>query len=119
MRHLGTALLALVLLCAPSARAETAAPAGADIFKSRCARCHGERGDGDSEIARVVRPAPSNLLVSTLSTAEKVRIVTAGGAAVGRSAVMPEWGKDLSGAEIRAVVAFIENRRIVAAHRRP
>ena len=82
-------------------------PAGRAVFVQRCATCHGEKGDGQSKLAQMLDPKPANLLVSRLDGAARNRIVREGGAAVGRSPVMPTWGAELTESELRDVIAYV------------
>jgi mono/diheme cytochrome c family protein len=102
-----------------AAGAQPSTVRGAQVYQANCARCHGEKADGDSPIARVISPRPPNLITSTLSAADKERIVVRGGAAVGRSPTMPEWGKELSAEDIRDVLAFVQSKHDAAMEKRP
>ncbi len=68
-------------------------------YLAYCAMCHGPRGAGDGEVAVALRR--SGILVPRLDDGTRLarvgregvlRIVVEGGAHVGRSNVMPEWG---------------------------
>ena len=68
-------------------------------FLAYCGMCHGPRGAGDGEVAAALKR--SSIIVPRLDDAARLakigregvlRIVTEGGAHVGRSNVMPEWG---------------------------
>ncbi len=68
-------------------------------YLAYCAMCHGPRGAGDGEVATALRR--SGIVVphlddaarlATVGRAGVLRIVVEGGAHVGRSNVMPEWG---------------------------
>jgi mono/diheme cytochrome c family protein len=79
---------------------------GSSVFATRCAVCHGVDADGGSKLAPLMPVKPANLRVSRLSDEERRRIVTEGGASVGRSPNMPAWGGELSRSELAAVLAF-------------
>jgi mono/diheme cytochrome c family protein len=81
--------------------------AGRALFLQRCATCHGEGADGQSKLGQLLNPKPANLLVSQLDSAARNRIVRNGGAAVGRSPVMPNWGAELTETELRDVIAYV------------
>lgn len=81
--------------------------AGRALFVQRCATCHGEKADGQSKLAQMLNPKPANLLVSQLDSVARNRIVRNGGAAVGRSPVMPNWGAELTETELRDVIAYV------------
>lgn len=57
-------------------------------------------------------PPPANLLKSRLDVAEKLRIVTKGGAAVGRSANMPAWKAELTPDQIKSVVLYVQSLNV-------
>ena len=80
---------------------------GEHIFKTRCVVCHGVNADGQSDLARIMRPPPANLRRSKLDDAQRTQIVSKGGEAVGRSPNMPIWELELTPEEIRAVVTYV------------
>ena len=80
---------------------------GAASYRRHCVQCHGEQADGRGPLAVKYKPAPSNLAASARTDDYKAQIITRGGKAMGRSAVMPEWGLELSGQEIVALVAYL------------
>lgn len=107
--YLGRITATAAMLWLASAQAvEGLALDGEAIFKSRCAVCHGIRADGRSDLARIMRPPPANLRRSVLSDKAQSDIVRRGGAALGRSPSMPEWGVELTEEELRAVLAYIK-----------
>lgn len=111
---LAAAVLAIAA-CATHAQAELpAAPApdaGHDLYMKYCALCHGERADGNGRMRLISHnPPPANLRVSVLNDEQKADIIGKGGAAVGRSSVMPAWDGQLNDAEIRQVVAYLRTQ---------
>lgn len=114
---IGTMLAALLLLASSGSSAEpadtTAAATqarGRAVFVEHCARCHGDRADGDSRVAAVLRPPPANLRASTMSADDLERMIRLGGeAAFGRSPTMPAWGETLQDAQIRDVIGYIRS----------
>jgi len=115
--HCMAMALAIGPLAVPAPRAEErfvggSAAAGRTVFSTYCIRCHGEQADGNSELARVLRPAPANLRRSALTAEQKVRVVHLGGpAGLGRASVMPSWDGILSDGQILDVVAYVETLR--------
>ena len=99
-------LLSAVLMTCAAAQAEPARE-GDRLYQANCARCHGARADGDTAIAKVVKPPPPDLRRTGLNDAQIREIVTHGGEGVGRSPIMPNWGFQLSSEEIDAVVAYV------------
>ncbi len=116
--RLGLRCLPLLLLPATAcglAQDPTAAAAsatmGAAVFQKYCALCHGEQADGNGVAAHLHDPRPANLTISPYTDAYKENIIRNGGKALGRSAGMPPWGKQLSDAEIKSVVAYLRTLR--------
>lgn len=77
---------------APSAG--PAEPVAPDVaFRQTCAPCHGEGGAGDGAAAASLDPKPANftdaVFWETRDVAHVARVLREGGAAVGRSALMP------------------------------
>ncbi len=80
---------------------------GEAVFKTNCILCHGIKGDGKGRAAVLYNPPPANLTLSDKNDAYKRMIITMGGAAMGRSAVMPVWGEQLTVQEIDDAVAYL------------
>jgi len=103
-------LVAAALLASTATAAHAQQPdltAGRALFVKRCSVCHGEKADGNSNLARMLDPKPANLLVSKLDSVARNQIIRKGGAAVGRSPVMPNWEAELSEAELRDVIGYV------------
>ena len=103
-------LLAAALVAAPAAHARDDADrvrTGEGVYKRHCAQCHGPDADGQGIHAKRFNPPPSNLSTSKRSDDYRMQIITVGGLNMGRSAVMPEWGLELSGQEILDVVVYL------------
>lgn len=77
---------------APTVGAEDLA-AATRLYAARCAECHGATGEGDGPRAAALRPRPQRLSdrmwQSNVSNARLQRVILFGGAAVGKSEVMP------------------------------
>ena len=104
--HLGVALL--VLLAVPACGSDEAVSASSadafdagynppvestEIFAIRCSVCHGTSGVGDGAAAVALDPKPRNYQDKTwqasVSNEEIAEIIVKGGAAMGKSALMP------------------------------
>jgi len=85
---------------------------GEAVFKANCILCHGVKGDGKGRASVLFNPPPANLTRSDKNDQYKTMIITYGGAAMGRSPVMPVWGEQLSSQEIEDVVNYL--RTLVA-----
>ena len=80
---------------------------GEAVFKANCLLCHGVKGDGKGRASVLFNPPPANLTLSDKNDDYKKMIITYGGAAMGRSEVMPIWGEQLSSQEIEDVVKYL------------
>jgi cytochrome c5 len=80
---------------APTAAPLAAAPAESaeDVFKNRCGPCHGTSGKGDGPAAVALTPKPRDYTdvewQKTVTDDQLKKTILYGGAAVGKSAVMP------------------------------
>ena len=83
---------------------------GKALFDQYCSTCHGDEGKGDGQNASNLNPAPPDLTVSpNMRDATYVRKVIAdGSAAVGRSALSPPWGRNLSAQQVDYLVAYCQ-----------
>lgn len=63
------------------------------IYEERCASCHGEKGNGDGPGAFAVKPRPRDYTDAewqkTVTDEELAKAIVKGGAAVGKSYMMP------------------------------
>ena len=94
-----------------TAPSPVAASAGLDAFKSRCAPCHGETGHGDGPASAALTPKPRNYTDKTWQSSVKdediKKTILYGGAAVGKSPLMPA-SPDLDGKpELDGLVAVV------------
>ena len=91
---------------------------GSAIYQANCARCHGERGEGQpnwkvSNPDGTVPPPPHDATGHTWHHADGLlyRIVHDGGKIYesgGFKSQMPAWGDTLSPDEIRAVITYLK-----------
>jgi len=81
---------------------------GEAVFKTNCILCHGINADGKGRAAVLYDPPPANLTKSDKNDEYKTLIITLGGAAMGRSPVMPVWEGQLTPQEIKDVVAYLK-----------
>jgi len=80
---------------------------GEAVYKTNCILCHGLKADGKGRASVLYDPPPANLTKSDKNDEYKTLIITLGGAAMGRSEVMPVWGEQLTTQEISDVVAYL------------
>ena len=97
---------------APKPVASTPDPAGgAADYATFCATCHGPTGDADTPMAENLDPRPARHsdghIMNGLSDDYLFQVIQEGGAAVGKSPLMPGWGGSFSEAQIRDLVAYI------------
>jgi mono/diheme cytochrome c family protein len=85
--------------------------AGAALYATYCASCHGPKGDGDGPVSAGLNPKPAKhsdaAYMDTLSDEHLFKVIKEGGPAVGKSPLMAPWGGTLSDAQIHDVVAFV------------
>lgn len=96
--------------CAPTGNLRGDAKRGAALHKERCAECHGLDGRAQVIVLHMDTPPHDQTdaeYMRKLPDAFLYLAVCRGGAAVGRSVVMPQWGDLLSDQDIRDLVAWI------------
>jgi mono/diheme cytochrome c family protein len=83
---------------------------GKRIFYQQCVWCHADATPAGPSNRSNVTPTPPLLndgnVLNGVSDEFLQNIITLGGSAMGKSAMMPPYGKTLSEQEIRAVIAF-------------
>lgn len=83
---------------------------GKRIFYQQCVWCHADATPAGPSNRSNLTPVPPLLNDGATLNAESdeylQNIVTLGGSAMGKSAMMPPYGRMLSGEEIRSVIAF-------------
>jgi mono/diheme cytochrome c family protein len=104
-----TALSYIPVLAYPSGIPGSALT-GMDLYETRCAACHGERGDGQGFAAEALIVQPADFRADTLVAAgdwdglfDRIR---EGGRTVHGSS-MPPWGSALSDTQIWDLVAYV------------
>lgn len=83
---------------------------GKRLFAHYCVTCHGEAGTGDGQNAYNLEPKPPDFQQSLPLHAVPYRrqIIESGTAAVGRSALCPPWGRNLSATQIDTLLAYLD-----------
>ncbi|GAB1264740.1 c-type cytochrome [Aurantivibrio infirmus] len=103
---------ALALLDTVSHSESTSLRNGSRLFSYRCALCHGEVGEGDGRMAKVIRsPPPADLTASRVPDDYLTKIIMGGGVSVNRSPQMPPWQDELNSAELNSIIIFIKSIR--------
>ena len=96
---------------APAGNLRGDATAGAQLYATYCASCHGPDGKGDGPVAQTLQPRPANhtdhVYMGTLSDEHLYQVISKGGASVGKSPLMAPWGGVVNEEGIRDLIAFI------------
>jgi mono/diheme cytochrome c family protein len=105
---LAGAILAPVMASGQSPSPPKDIARGKDLYVRYCSGCHGEDGRGE---AKTFRPSVGNLAVKDLmdqvSDEYLFTVIKNGGAAVGKNAAMPAWGKQLADQDVWNVIGFV------------
>lgn len=84
---------------------------GKRIFYADCVWCHAEATPAGPSNRSNLTPVPALIndgaVLNGLSDEYMKNIITLGGSALGKSAMMPPWGRTLSPEDIKAVMAYI------------
>ena len=78
---------------------------GALVYRTYCADCHGETGDGTARATKLYGVA--RLKIGAMSRADFEEIVLVGGEALGKSPYMPPWRDELSKEQVADVVTYL------------
>lgn len=109
---LGIVLLAVWVASAAAASAGDSAK-GKTIFSKSCAGCHGESGKADGSASAALNPKPKDLSDKAYNTKLDNTylhdIIAKGGPAVGKAAMMPQFGSQLKEQDVNDVVAYIRS----------
>lgn len=102
-------IMIVIALSSGFAIAKGNADNGKSLYAAKCATCHGPAGKGDGVAAASLTPKPrdltDNAYMKTLSDQQLADVLKKGGAAVGKSPLMPASG--LKDEEIPDMVAFL------------
>jgi mono/diheme cytochrome c family protein len=79
--------------------------AGANLFKTDCAACHGENGHGDGPASQALDPRPANLVDLSQISADDFLFWKISTGIEGTA--MPAWKGILTDKQIWQVIAFI------------
>jgi len=84
---------------------------GYDVYQHYCQICHGLDAQGDGFNAAMLDPPPRNFADEAFwkqaNDESLAAVISQGGKAVGKSVLMPLWGKTLDEQQIRDVVAYL------------
>ena len=83
---------------------------GKRVFYERCVWCHADSTPAGPSNRNNLSPTSALMndgaTLNALSDEYLQNIITLGGSAVGKSAMMPPWGRTLTQGEIRALIAY-------------
>ncbi|MDP3775221.1 MAG: cytochrome c [Gemmatimonadales bacterium] len=106
----GLTLCSLVALAALLGAHRGQTPAtGRDVYRTRCAMCHGPEGRGDGPAGAALTPRATNLTVGADLTAVSDSVVRAIVTSGRRG--MPAFGRMLTRAQTDSVVAYLRTLR--------
>jgi mono/diheme cytochrome c family protein len=84
---------------------------GKRIFYAKCVWCHADTTPAGPSNRSNLNPTPplinDGTVYNSLSDEFIENVITLGGGAMGKSAIMPPWGRTLTQDEIQALVAYI------------
>jgi mono/diheme cytochrome c family protein len=84
--------------------------AGKQLYQQRCSPCHGPDGKANTPTAQALNPKPrdhtNGEYMNKLSNEHLAKVIKQGGAAVGKSPIMPPQA-DLSDQQIQDIIAFV------------
>ena len=103
---LAAAGVVAVGLAASSALAED----GKKLYDTTCASCHGAGGKGDGPMGQHLQPKPGDFATALKGKDDAYirKAVEGGGAAVGKSAMMPAYKGTLSEEQIQALIEHLK-----------
>ena len=112
----GIALLTLVVFSTMGVRESAAQQgvleSGKQLYQQRCAPCHGPDGKANTPTAQALNPKPRDhtdgAYMNALANDHLVKVIKQGGAAVGKSPIMPPQA-DLNEQQVRDIVAFVRS----------
>ena len=86
---------------------------GKKLYLTYCSSCHGDTGKGDGPAARSLPVKPADhtdgAVMNQLTDKFLLEIISKGGSAVGKSAMMPGWGGQLKESQVRDIVAYVRS----------
>ena len=104
------AILVAVVLLPTLALAQGNPAKGKEFYTKHCAGCHGPGGKGDGPAATALNPKPNDLTNKAYMAGLKDQylfdLIQKGGAAVGKSPLIPPFGSKLKEGEIRDLIAY-------------
>ena len=107
----GVVVLTAVALFPALVLAQGNAEKGKGLFAQYCVACHGPTGKGDGPAAAALTPKPTDFTnrayMAGLKDQYLFDLIQKGGAALGKSPLIPPFGSKLKDGEIRDVIAYL------------
>jgi mono/diheme cytochrome c family protein len=107
----GVVIIGVLMLSPAWVYAQGNAQKGKALFDQSCAMCHGATGKGDGAAAAALNPKPRNLAdkayIGKLKDQDLANTIKNGGAAAGKSPLMPPFGGALKDGDIQDLVSYI------------
>ena len=105
-------ILVAVLLLPSLALAQGDPAKGKEFYAKHCAGCHGPTGKGDGPAAAAINPKPTDFTNKAYMAGLKYQylfdLIQKGGAAVGKSPLIPPFGAKMKEGEIRDLIAYVK-----------
>jgi len=89
--------------------AETAVPAVAKTYKSKCAFCHGDEGDGSGPSGKFLKPPPSDFTDDEWKHGGKIEDIISVISNGVEGTAMVGFSKVLSEEDIKALAEYVKN----------
>jgi len=105
--------LAFVVLWSVQAPGAEEKTEGRRLYLTYCSGCHGESGKGNGPAASSLPAKPANhtdgKVMNQLPDKELMEIISKGGAAAGKSPIMPSWGAQLKEKQVKEIISYIRS----------
>jgi len=109
----GVGILVAVLLLPAPVLGQGNPAKGKELYTKHCGGCHGPGGKGDGPAAAAINPKPTDFTNKAYMAGLKDQylfdLIQKGGAAVGKSPLIPPFGSKLKEGEIRDVIAYVKS----------
>ncbi len=102
LRHIAAYILAITQ---PDVRLRGDARRGREVYRRSCVACHGQRGEGNGVLAKMLDTEMINYRTEALSEVTDKHLIET--ITDGKGKHMPAWGGILSAGEIKDVAVFI------------
>ncbi len=82
---------------------------GEQLFKAKCASCHGQDGTGNAALAKAFNINVERMNLAKPAIKGKSDAELSGVIKSGKGGLMPSWAGQLSNAEIHAIVQYLRS----------